>query len=58
MAHTTMGAYLFLFGITEKDWSERFAERIGLTHETEIRGMGAVYRRQVITVVPQKPVAG
>jgi hypothetical protein len=42
----------------EKHRLEHVVECIGLTHKTEIRGMGAVGRRQVITIIPRKSVPG
>ncbi len=47
-----------MIAITEQNWPEHLLECIGLTHKTEIRGMGAVYRCQIITVVGQKLVPG
>ena len=44
--------------IAKQNWPEHLIERVGLTHKTKIRRMGAVYRRQIITVVGQKPVPG
>ncbi len=51
-------ALLFVLAyIAEQNWPEHLVERISLTHKTEIRGMGAIYRCQVITVIPQEPLA-